>query len=114
VSEISQTIRVPTNEIRDWDTFHDVSQRVFGFPDFYGRNMNAWIDCMTSPDDPDDGMTSVKVSAGELLVIELPNAAAFKKRCPEQFDALIECIAFVNHRRVAIGERAVLALLPID
>ncbi|MDZ4753789.1 MAG: barstar family protein [Phycisphaerae bacterium] len=27
----------------------------FGFPGFYGRNMNAWNDCMTFLDGPDAG-----------------------------------------------------------
>jgi hypothetical protein len=37
----------------------------------------------------------------------------FKKRCPDQYDALIQCSAFVNYRRVEIGEPLVLALLLI-
>jgi len=51
------TVAIPTDEIQYWPTFHDVFQRVMGFPSFYGRNMNAWIDCMTSLDCPKDGMT---------------------------------------------------------
>ena len=37
---------------------------------------------------------------------------AFKKRCPEQYDALVECSAFVNFRRTQIGKTPVIALLP--
>ncbi len=44
-------VTVPVSEIKDWDTFHTVFAHVFGFPDYYGRNMNAWIDCMTYLDD---------------------------------------------------------------
>lgn len=43
-------VDIPAHEITDWDSFHDVFKRVFGFPDFYGRNMDAWIDCMTDLD----------------------------------------------------------------
>ena len=48
-------VRIPTSEIVDWESFHSVFQRVLGFPEFYGRNMNAWIDCLTSADSLDDG-----------------------------------------------------------
>jgi len=30
----------------DWETFHDEFQEKMGFFDGYGRNMDAWIDCM--------------------------------------------------------------------
>lgn len=37
-------IPIPTNRITDWHTFHEVFAATLGFPDYYGRNMNAWID----------------------------------------------------------------------
>ncbi len=49
-------------QITDWDTFHDAFAATLGFPGFYGRNMDAWIDCVTSVD-RDDGMTAVRSSA---------------------------------------------------
>ena len=36
---------------------------------------------------------------------------AFQKRCPEQYDGLVECSAFVNFRCTQIGETPVIALL---
>ena len=33
--------RVIGRNIRNWDSFHDEFNRVFGFPAFYGRNMDA-------------------------------------------------------------------------
>src|SRR5215470_12177512 len=95
-------IKLPSDKITDWDTFHAVFQEVFGFPEFYGRNMDAWNDCMTYLDDPDSSMSSVTVAKGGLVVIRVENALALKKRCPEQYDALVECAAFVNHRRVDV------------
>jgi len=35
----------------------------------------------------------------------------FERRCSEQFQALIECAAVVNLRRIELGGRPVLALL---
>lgn len=106
-----QTVTIPVEEIGDWPTFHDVFQRALGFPDFYGRNMNAWIDCMTSVDSPSDGLTTVTVQRGEILVLRIDGPFEFRRRCPEQYGALIECSASVNFRRSEVGELPVLALL---
>ena len=103
-------IQIDATRINDWNTFHDLFAETFGFPDFYGRNMNAWIDCMSSLDAPEDGMTSVHCDKGDFVVLELSNAKDFKKRCPEQYEALIECAAFVNYRNLEVGENPLLML----
>lgn len=105
-------VRIPTSEIDDWESFHDVFQRVLGFPDFYGRNMDAWIDCLTSADAPNDGMVAMDVVAadGDVLTLQLEDVVDFAARCPEQYDAVVECAAFVNWRRTEVGERPILAL----
>ena len=104
-------IPIPVGAIKDWESFHSVFQVALGFPDFYGRNMNAWIDCMTSIDDAPSGLTSVSVEPGDLVALQIDDAPDFKRRCPEQFDALVECTAFVNYRRIEVGETPVLALM---
>lgn len=81
------------------------------FPPFYGANMDAWIDCMTYADDPEARMLARPVRPGELLTLQIDDTSNFAVRCPEQFKALLECIAFVNYRRVEIGGRPVLSLL---
>ncbi len=103
-------IKLDTRSIINWETFHNVFEEVFGFPGFYGRNMNAWIDCMTYLDDPSAEMTKVHVSAGDTLVLHLVDVDSLARRCPEQYDAIIECAAFVNWRRIEKGDPAVLAL----
>jgi hypothetical protein len=72
--------------------------------------MNAWIDCMTSLDAPDDGMSTVHCEPGTVLTIEFEKAKNFALRCPEQYEALTSCAAFVNERRVEMGEKPVIAL----
>ncbi len=62
-------ITLSSDKITDWDTFHAIFQEVFGFSGFYGRNVDAWNDCMTYRDDPDSGMSSVMVAKGRLVVI---------------------------------------------
>ena len=76
----SQAIRLQTKSITGWDSFHSEFAETLGFPDFYGRNMNAWIDCMTCLDDAGAGMTTVTVSPGEIFHLEVTDAADFQKR----------------------------------
>ncbi|HMA93609.1 MAG TPA: barstar family protein [Polyangiaceae bacterium] len=102
--------RIHADRISDWETFHDEFNRVFQFPSFYGRNMNAWIDCMSSLDAPDEGMTGIHAADGRVLTIEVENAKLLRDSCPEQYAALVECTAFVNWRRIEQGGSAVLAL----
>jgi RNAse (barnase) inhibitor barstar len=104
----SQTVRVQTKSITDWDSFHSVFAETMGFPEFYGRNMNAWIDCMTYFD---DGMTRFIVAPGDLFHLEVADTKDFARRLPEIFQALIECATSVNSRRVEMGELPVLALV---
>lgn len=106
-------IAVPTDRIVDWESFHSVFEESLGFPSYYGRNMDAWIDCLTYADDKDAGMISRPVAKGELLTLRLDDAASFERRCPEQYRALVECSAFVNYRRADAGEEPVVALLPV-
>lgn len=104
------TIPIPTREITDWDSFHEVFAEVLGFPAFYGRNMNAWIDCMTDADDAETGMMSRAVQKGQMLSLKIIDAGDFSTRCPELFEALVECSEFVNYRRVEMGDAPVLML----
>ncbi|MEM9418765.1 MAG: barstar family protein [Planctomycetota bacterium] len=103
-------VYIDTRRIDDWETFHDVFDVAFGFPSFYGRNLDAWIDCMTYLDDPEVGMSSIHAKPHSVITIKLLHAQNFKSRCAFIFDGLIEVIAFVNERRIESGEPAVLAL----
>lgn len=102
-------VQIRTEGIIDWKTFHDVFAEALGFPDFYGRNMAAWVDCLTYADE-DDGMRSVVVAEGDVLTLQLEDAGSFAARCPEQYAAVIKSSAFVNWRRIEVGQRPILAL----
>ena len=103
-------IRLDTQRISDWNSFHEQFQELLGFPEFYGKNMNAWIDCMSYLDDPDAGMSGLTLESEEQLVIEVPGAKDFRNRCPEQFEALIDCTTAVNQRYLDDGQRPLLLL----
>lgn len=104
-------VHIDTNRISDWQSFHQVLKETLRFPDYYGANGNAWIDCMTYVDDADLGMTQITVEKGEILILEVPESEKFKEVCSKQFEDLISNIAFVNWRRIEADEKPVVALL---
>jgi hypothetical protein len=69
--------------------------------------MDAWIDCMTSLGSPEDGMTTVHGTAADPVVVQVDRADAVPK---EICEALVEGVAFVNRRRLEVGEPAILVL----
>ena len=103
-------IKIDAGEIKDWETFHDCFSKAFGFPEFYGRNMNAWIDCMSYLNCPEDGMTTVHVEPGKTLILELEKMNSLEQANREIYDAILESAAFVNYRNLDVGEPAVLTL----
>jgi hypothetical protein len=103
-------VEIETSRIVNWDSFHAVFSEALGFPDFYGRNMDAWIDCMTCLDDREAGMSTVHCDPGAVVTLALKDVTDFAKRCPAQYSALVESAAFVNWRRIEQGYGSVLAL----
>jgi hypothetical protein len=103
-------VQINTKQITDRASFHQICKEAFGFSDFYGNNMNAWIDCLSYLEE-DDGMTKFCVEKDEILHIEINETEDFNKRQPEIFDALIECTAFVNQRYLETGNKPRIALL---
>jgi|SRR5687767_2427829 hypothetical protein len=106
-----QATRLQARGITDWASFHTVFADTMGFPGFYGRNQDAWIDCMSYLDDPEAGMTRQSVAPGELFHLEVADAKDFQQRLPEIFRAFIECAAIVNRRRTDRGEPPILSLI---
>jgi RNAse (barnase) inhibitor barstar len=81
-----KNVTLDVSSISSWDDFHDLFCTSLKFP-YYGRNMDAWIDCMSDPK---------IVGAG--YFIHLEGTDELKARCLEIFETLNECAAFVNYR----------------
>jgi len=106
-----KTVLIDTSKIIGWESFHDVFADTLGFPDYYGRNMNAWIDCMSSIGVYEEAWTAARgFEVGEKLLLDIPNAKAWKDRCPDIFEAFMEDVAFSNYRNLEVGEAANLLL----
>lgn len=104
------TLFLDGRNIGTWRAFHAECQVQFGFPDFYGRNMDAWIDCLSSLRDA-DGMSKFVLGPDEILEIEVLYADALQRKAPEILEALQECTDEVNERYAENGEKPALSLL---
>ncbi|TAH33848.1 barnase inhibitor [Candidatus Saccharibacteria bacterium] len=93
------TRTIDGSEIEDFDSFHRVFKQAMGFPEFYGNNMNAWIDCMGDIHE-DTGMSNVLLAANQPLNLVILNTKIFNQTCPDVLAALVEDTAFVNDERL--------------
>lgn len=86
--------------ITDWASFHDEFQREMGFFDGYGRNMDAWIDCMTDmyTNSEYKSLTKFDLNDGDRFILRILHTKEFQSRCPEIFEAFIKCSVFANSR----------------
>jgi hypothetical protein len=106
----SEVLKIDVEAIATLDDFHSHFARALGFPEFYGRNMNAWIDCMTDVDDPDAGLSRVTVRPDRILTLHLSGIDTLALRSPDIYATLVDAVAFVNRRRIERGQSAALAL----
>jgi RNAse (barnase) inhibitor barstar len=103
------TARLNGELITNWDSFHTQCAAVFGFPDFYGNNMNAWVDCLSYLRD-DDGMSKFVLQPDEMLTIEVTHSDKLREAAPEIVDELQFCVAMINERCEDYEEAATLKL----
>ena len=83
--------KINGQRLRDWKSFHSEFKAELNFPEYYGENMDAWIDCV---DELSEKPT--------LLIIE--NGKYLKENVPELLNAILECGAFINYRKIEIGK----------
>jgi RNAse (barnase) inhibitor barstar len=102
---VAPLVRIDARRIVDRESFHDVFAEAFGFFDGYGRNMHAWIDCLS-----DLGLTQITAAPGEVVTLQIDNVDDFAQRCPDLYEDLIDCAAFVNWRDVDRGLSPALAI----
>ena len=110
MSDQSPVIRLNGRDLVADGAFHAVFAKALGFPAFYGNNMSAWVDCMTNLDNPSADLSEIHVERGHCLTVHIEDAKILKEEAPLVWDDFTECAAFVNWRRIEMGEPPVLAL----
>ena len=86
------TFKIDGKKLTDWNSFHSEFKSELNFPDYYGENMDAWIDCV---DELSEKPTLINIKNGKVL----------KENSPEIFEAILECSAFINHRKLDVWEK---------
>ena len=86
------TFKIDGKKLTDWNSFHSEFKSELNFPDYYGENMDAWIDCV---DDLTEKPTILQIENGKFL----------KENAPDLLNAILECGAFVNYRKTQFGEQ---------
>lgn len=79
-------------KIRDWDSFHDEFQARMGFFAGYGRNLDAWIDCMSDmyTNGEYKSLTRFDLDEGDAFLLRIENAGTWRRNDPESFNTFIE------------------------
>ncbi len=105
-------VEIDGTKLSDQDRFHEAFADVFGFFDGYGRNMNAWVDCMgyMRLEDPEMRLSDYYVPSGVTLTIKLNNFDHLRKTAPDLLHQLLECSEFVNGRELDHGDTPLVAI----
>ena len=103
------TVHLNGEQLTTWEEFHAQCQGAFGFPDFYGRNLDAFIDCLSYLRD-DDGMSKFRLKPNEKLRIEVKQSEVLRQKAPDILAELAFCIDALNERYADYGELPALEL----
>ena len=106
--KIEKKIKIDFTRIKTLDDFYTELSSLFGFPDFFGRNVNALIDCLFSLRYPEDKMTKIHVADSEYLLIELHH---FSLATDEIKEILIVTIENVSLKCTEKGQEPSIVLL---
>ncbi|WP_300754422.1 barstar family protein [Janthinobacterium sp.] len=97
-------------DITDEASFHAQCVQVFGFPEFYGNNIDAWVDCLSYLRD-DENMTKFRLKPSEVLEIVLQDAEGMQAQVPDLLEEITFCVAGINERYEDYGEKPALKLV---
>jgi hypothetical protein len=104
------TVQLKGANLTDWPAFHAECQSAFGFPAFYGRNLDAWVDCLSYLRD-EEGMTKFRLKPDEVLQIIIADSALMREQAPDMLDEITFCVQGINERYEDYGEKPALELV---
>ncbi|EOS8324781.1 barstar family protein [Vibrio parahaemolyticus] len=84
-------MRIDLIMIENENQLHELMANCFGFPDYYGKNWDAFWDCLCDSDLP--------------KVIEFVGSSHLKSAHPESFESLKSCFDDLSREYPNIGTR---------
>lgn len=104
-------IRIDARRLKNSAALHTTLSETFGFTAEYGKNLDALVDCLTSLDDPDAGMSQIQMFPGQMALLVLDHCAEIAGKPQEaQVRSLVDVVSFVNWRRLEEQEPPILAI----
>lgn len=104
-------LSVDFSQVKNLGEMHEALAKVFDFPDFYGKNVNALIDCWSSLRYPEDGMTGITIAHDEAVLLEVKGMSHLDQLMMNHFTVAVEA---VNERAVEeMAEQPLIFLLPV-
>ncbi|HHE1265358.1 TPA: barstar family protein [Vibrio parahaemolyticus] len=85
------TMRIDLTMIENENQLHELMANYFGFPDYYGKNWDAFWDCLCDSD--------------LSKVIEFVGSSHLKSALPESFESLKSCFDDLSREYPNIGTR---------
>lgn len=85
------------------EEFHKDVSRVFGFPDYYGENLNAFNDCMSD----------FEIPYGEGVIVILKKFDHYTKKFPDSAQSLLDVLE-ISSRRFLLTGRKLITLVQSD
>ncbi|UZE23732.1 barstar family protein [Pseudomonas sp. B21-056] len=93
--KIKTTIELNFSEIKDVEHLYETLAEKFGFPEGYGKNVDAMIDCLFGLRYPKEGMTKISIDLTEAIIIQAKNITSTQQNLR---DTLIFIVEFVNFK----------------
>jgi hypothetical protein len=87
---------VDLSAVRSWSDLDELWAEALGFPNWYGRNRDAWLDIMSSLDEI--GMVERPFEGRGPILIRVGGVEALADRHPEVLVELVALTAAANER----------------
>ena len=101
-------IRLDLSSLRTEQDLHEALKQALGFPDSYGANFAALVDCLSGLRYPDEGMIGVALGPDEVLTLHVLNLSAAAKSV---IDLLLCAVEDVNTRELQRGRSPSMGLM---
>ncbi|NMY99928.1 barstar family protein [Pseudomonas proteolytica] len=92
---IKAVIELDFSKIKDVEHLYEALAEKIGFPDSYGKNADAVIDCLFGLRYPEEGMTKISLDTTEKIIIQTKNITSAEQKTRETLMFIVE---FVNYK----------------
>ena len=92
---MQRKLEIDFSSIETLEQMHNLLKKEFGFPDFYGKNVNALIDCwseLRAVGGPGETMCDFTLQKDEPLILQTKNLSSKKEIIINHFLVAVEAV----------------------